>query len=69
MPVLDGFRLMGGEGCGELDGGRGIDRGHMKVYSGSRPLSGESLHPDSNLVYEHNGVTGSYRKHVELCCV
>jgi hypothetical protein len=26
----------------------------MKVYLGSRPLGGGSLHPASNLVYEHS---------------
>jgi hypothetical protein len=49
MPMLEGFRFMRGEGSGELDGGRGSD-GDMKVYPGSHPLGGGSLHPTSNLV-------------------
>jgi hypothetical protein len=32
------------------------DEGHMKFYPGLRPLGGGSLHPASNLVYEHSCV-------------
>jgi hypothetical protein len=43
-------------GSGELDGSQITDRGHMKVYPGSHPLGGGSLHPASNLVYDHSCV-------------
>jgi hypothetical protein len=43
-------------GSGELDGGRNSDREHTTVYLGSRPLGGGSLHPASNLVYDHSYV-------------
>jgi hypothetical protein len=29
-------------------------RGAHKIYLGSRPLGGGSVHPASNLVYEHS---------------
>jgi hypothetical protein len=57
MSMLEGFRFMRGE--------RGIrrtrrqsinDEGHTKFYLGSRPLGGGSLHPASNLVYDHSYV-------------
>jgi hypothetical protein len=43
-------------GSGELDRGRGSDKGHTKVYPGSRPLGGGSLHSAINLVYDHSCV-------------
>jgi hypothetical protein len=37
-------------GSGKFNSGRITDKGHTKVYPGSHPLGGGSLHPASNLV-------------------
>jgi hypothetical protein len=55
--MLEGFRFMRGESGIRRTRRRSInDEGHTKVYPDSRPLGGGSLHPASNLVYEHSCV-------------
>jgi hypothetical protein len=52
MPMLEGFRSM--ERLWDLANSTAVDkrrRAH-EFYPGSRPLSGGSLHPASNLVYD-----------------
>jgi hypothetical protein len=45
------------------------DEGHTKFYPGSRPLGGGSLHPASNLVYEHSCLQGAAEGGwVCVCC-
>jgi hypothetical protein len=66
--MLEGFRFM--ERLWDPVNSTAIDkrRGAHKVYPGSRPLGGGSLHPASNLVYGHMVFTGSRRRRVDLCC-
>jgi hypothetical protein len=42
-------------------------QGNMKVYPGSCPLGGGSLHPANNLVYDHSCVYRSRRRRVWSC--
>jgi hypothetical protein len=43
-------------GSGKDDNQRFRERDWHTMYPGSRPRGGGSLHPASNLVYDHNGV-------------
>jgi hypothetical protein len=54
MAMLEGFRTM--EHMWDPTNSTAVDkrRGAHEVYPGSRPLGGGSLHPASNLVYEHS---------------
>jgi hypothetical protein len=69
MPMLEGFRSM--ERVWDSVNSTAVDkrRGAHEVYPGSHPLDGGSLHPASNLVYDHMMFTGSYQRRVDLCCV
>jgi hypothetical protein len=52
MPMLEGFQSM--EHMWDPANSTVVDKrqGAHKVYLGSRPLGGGSLHPASNLVYD-----------------
>jgi hypothetical protein len=69
MPMLKGFRSM--KRMWDPANSTTVDkrRGAHEVYPGSRLLDGGSLHPASNLVYDHMVFTGSRRRRVDLCCV
>jgi hypothetical protein len=56
MPMLDGFQFM--ERAWDPANSTAVNKrqGAHEVYLGSRSLGGGSLHPASNLVYEHSCV-------------
>jgi hypothetical protein len=57
MPMLEGFRFMRGESGIQRTRWRSDNRQrHTKFYPSSRPIGGGSLHPASNLVYDHSCV-------------
>jgi hypothetical protein len=64
--MLVGFRFMREESGIQRTRRRSInDEGHTKFYPGLRPLGRGSLHPASNLVYEHS----VYREPRKRSCV
>jgi hypothetical protein len=69
MPMSKGFRSR--KHIGDLANSTAVDkrRGAHEFYPGSCPLGGGSLHPASNLVYEHSCLQGAAEGGwVCVCC-